>query len=204
MKITKSKYVEYTLCPMKAWYTRFDSIESESSKRGEEGTRIGIVARNYFDDCKYVGPTEVAPTIPGVYAEYPLKYKHLECLVDILRINDDESIDIFEVKGINNYLTPSGKIEKIYLEDLSFQYYVAIKSGLKVNSINIMTFNKNYCYDGKNLDIKQLFKIDNVTSDIEVRIKEVDNKVREQSLLSKFNPPYFKFTGASNEYDGCV
>ena len=42
MKLTKSRYVEYTLCPKKAWYNLFDKIEEvQASKRGEEGTRIG-------------------------------------------------------------------------------------------------------------------------------------------------------------------
>ena len=109
MLITKSKYVEYRNCPRKFWYDEFDKLPANPTSASDEGTRVGIIARDYFgkDTAVFVGAkAAMGPTEPGIYAEYPFKYKldkdnELLCLVDILRINDDGTIDIIEVKSVS-------------------------------------------------------------------------------------------------------
>lgn len=203
--LAKSQYVVYCLCHRKAWLDLFNQLPSNpNGTRTQTGNEVGLLARDYFGKgmCHFVDPNMV-PTTPGLYAEYPLTDgKNLLCYVDILRINNDNSIDIYEVKSTTDYR--SGKsMEKKYLEDLSFQYYVAYKIGLAIKSINIIYLNKNYLYMGGSYDLNQLFIVDDVTAEISTRTQIVEDNIKGYFALDANNEIGCSFTGACSEYGGC-
>lgn len=204
MKLTKSKYTIYCLCPRKAWLDEFyPKPQINNQNRTNTGNVVGALARDYFGKgyCPFADRTN--PSIkPGLYAEYPLRYNNLECFVDILRINDDQSIDIYEVKSVTEY-KKENSIDKKYLEDISFQYYVARKQGLTIRSVNIMYLNNQYVYMGGDYDLSNLFNIDDLTSVISQRMQEVEDKVNAYLLMAKSTTVECPLSGACNEYSGC-
>lgn len=200
MYLTKSKYVEFVMCPRKAWFNRFAPLPplDEDNLRGKEGERVGILARDFFGKDKWVLYDENNPTTkPGIYAEYLLQYGNLKCYCDILIINENQSIDIYEVKSVND-----GAKDK-YLEDVSFQYYVSKLLNLKVNSVNLMTLNKEYVFDGETLELDKLFKYTDLTEQVIARLDIVEQKVKEYFDLDSQNIPTCPFSPFCKEYGGC-
>ena len=197
MNITKSLYVAYTQCPALVWNDLFNPLPDNADKsRAQEGERVGIFARDYFNNWELFDLNN-PQTKPGVYAEYVFKYKDTECRVDMLVINNDKTIDIYEVKSVND-------VDKDkYLEDISFQYYVvsnAVKgSGLKVKSANLMCFNRDYVYDGKQYDLKQLFKVSDMTDVIINRLTDIENNINSLRLLNSNSCPKCPLTGNCKE-----
>ncbi len=200
MFLTKSKYVEFVMCPRKAWLNLFEPQKplEEENKRALEGERVNVIARDYFGKNTCQIYDENFPTNkPGIYAEYLLEYKNLKCYCDIVKINVDGSFDIYEVKSVTNIE------EKKFLEDISFQYYVADKLNIKVNSINLMYLSKNYIYDGINLKINNLFTYKDLTAQVKERLNIVEENIKEYFKLNKNNIPSCPFTSYCKDNGGC-
>ena len=206
MLLTKSKYVEFALCPRKAWCELYAPIPitKEESQRQKDGNKAGLLARDYFGEGKCVGANQQNPQkIPGIYAEYPLDFGTIGCFCDLLRINGDGSIDIYEVKAVNDIYASSAKksVHPKFLEDVSFQYYVAYKLNLNIRSVNLMYFNSDYVYDGVKLEINKLFLIKDMTEVVEQRLSYVENKIDEYFKLDPLKAPNCKFSGVCKLYD---
>jgi len=202
MTLTKTKYVEYALCPRKTWYELFNPLPQtkEETARQLDGDKAGLLARDFFGKGTCIEADKNNPqTKPGIYAEYPLRYQNLECYCDLLRINNDGSVDIFEVKAVNS-IHENNKIKAQLLEDVSFQYYVASSLGLNIKSINLMHLNKNYIYDGKRLIIDQLFVYDDVTNISKERIDIVKDNIKGYFSLDKKNAPTCPFSRTCKLY----
>lgn len=200
MILTKSKYVEFAMCPRKAWLQLFEPQKplEEENKRAIEGQKVGILARDYFGKDNWILYDEKKPTkAPGIYAEYLLEYGDLKCYCDLVVINQDGSFDIYEVKSVND----GDKIK--YLEDVSFQYYVAKKLDLNIKSINLMYLNEDYIYDGIALELNKLFIYKDLTKDVEDRLDIIERNVIEYFKLNQNKIPSCPFSSFCNEYDGC-
>lgn len=209
MKLTKSKYVQFMMCKRKAWLDLYDHMDSEESERAKEGKLVGEVAHKLLGDAIIIEQGELnPPTAAGLYAEYPLIYNDLLCLVDLLKINNDGSIDIYEVKSSTNWLNTSTAKEGIpldkYFHDISFQYYVATKLNKTVNTVNLVTLNKEYIYDGVNLDLNQLFLINDYKHLLINNIDEVESNVKEYFNLDINKEIKCKFSSFCNANDGCL
>ena len=94
------------------------------------------------------------PHIKVVF-EGQIEAEGLRARFDILVKNDDDSLEIIEVKGTNDVFThpsPGGikdydidnKIKEKYLYDLLFQYYVYSKAGYKFSELGYMFTNRNF------------------------------------------------------------
>ena len=205
--LDKTKYVMFCLCPRKAWKEAFEHLPSNGDpSRAEDGVEVGIVARDYFGKGTCVLADRKNPsTKPGIYAEYPLRFNDLECYVDILRINSDGSIDIFEVKSVNEYKASknSDNVKKKFLEDVSFQYYVALKAGFNVKTANLVVLNKDYIYMGGEYDLQKLFKVVDLTDTVNQRVNEVEQNINNYFALDKASAPKCLLSGTCNEYGGC-
>ena len=182
MRLTKTKYVRFIKCPSMAWHFEFDPPQQiPSSSFALAGTDLGVLARNYFGTPAILVDPDHLPTEPGLYAEYRFRHGDLLCDADLLRINEDRSIAIYEVK--------SGSEKENYLDDVSFQYYVAVSAGWRVESITLLLLRKDYVYDGVSHDLKQLFFEEDVTDVARDNLADVGAKVAAYLAMRKDNPP---------------
>lgn len=78
-------------------------------------------------------------------------------------------MEIYEVKS-------STKVTDIYLDDVSFQYYVLSNLGFNVKKACIVYINNQYVR-GKELDLDELFNIEDVTSIAIEKQEEIRNNV---------------------------
>ncbi len=166
--LSKSRYCKGFQCPKMLWLDHFKPEEAEnvlSETVMENGNLVGDLARSYFGeyslvDFSYDKSEMTAKTQKFIdagaenIAEAAFMTDGLYCAVDILHKNGD-GWDIVEVKS-------STHLTDIYIEDMSFQYYVLKNCGINVKRVFNMHLNAFYVKSGE-LDLKGLFKMEDCT-----------------------------------------
>ena len=199
---SKSKYCDFCDCPKLAWLNRYKPEEyciSDSTKaRMEMGSIVGDIAMGYFGDSVEVSmyngerldlnrmiertKQEIAKNTP-VICEASFEYNGLYCAVDILK-KENGGWAIYEVKSSTHTDKPR------YINDVAYQKYVLEKCGINVTGTYVMCLNNQYIYDGKNLDIQQLFRYDDVSESVAKKLPEVEGDLeRAKPFLEDKNEP---------------
>ncbi|MGA1933164.1 hypothetical protein ACH5BF_10670 [Arcobacter sp. YIC-464] len=192
MNLSKSLYTKGIQCPKSLWLKKYKpsvlTPPDESAQAiFETGNIVGNLACTLFPDGKEVSYTKdfdemISTTkefleegISNIY-EATFNFDGILIMVDILNITDN-TINIYEVKS-------SAEVKDIYIHDVSIKYYVLKNAlepmGYKINSTNVVHINSEYTR-GDELDINQLFKIVDVTSQVQALQKDIPN------TLSKFS-----------------
>lgn len=180
--ISKSLYCNYKVCKKMLWLLK--NKPEEQMDLGNEsvldnGTEVGALARSYFGNYSLVKYDEVLLNMvmetkkylkekKNIICEASFKFNNLFSSVDILKV-DDDGVSIYEVKS-------STDMKDIYIYDASFQSYILRNLGYKVKSVNIMYLNKDYIFKDE-LDLKELFIIEDITTKSLVLEKEIKNDI---------------------------
>lgn len=175
MNLSKSLYIRGLQCTKSLWLKKYKpEVLTPPDKQAlaifETGDKVGTLACEIFPDGKEIpfeGTTfdeKIALTqqwmdegITNIY-EATFNYDNILVMVDILHINDDGSVEIYEVKS-------STEVKDVYLHDASIQYYVLSGLGYKVKSTNIVYINNKYVRDDT-LEIDKLFTILDVSDEV--------------------------------------
>ncbi|MGN1301578.1 MAG: DUF2779 domain-containing protein [Clostridia bacterium] len=185
--LSKSKYCRAKQCNKMLWLDKNKPEEAMPLNKEsvfETGTRVGELAKNYFgeyvdikfnnDLSKMVDRTQMElKKIPNIITEASFNYNNNFCSVDILK-NDIDGFEIYEVKS-------SCEVSEIYLDDISYQVYVLLNLGYNVKKASIMYINSKYVRQGE-LDLKQLFNIEDVTEIVYDKQKEIKDKIEEINI----------------------
>jgi hypothetical protein len=176
MTLSKSLYTRGLQCSKSLWLKKHKKellTPPDEQAKGvfETGNLVGELACELFPNGKevpYEGTTfdeKIALTqkwieegVQNIY-EATFKYDNVLVMVDILHINKDGSVEIYEVKS-------STGVKEVYLDDASIQYYVLNGLGLNVVKTSIVHINSNYVR-GKELDLNSYFEVVDVTDYIE-------------------------------------
>jgi hypothetical protein len=159
-----------------------------SGARLEVGNEVGDLAMGYFGDfveVKFGKHRSDMVTVTHKYlddgekviAEASFVFDGNFCSVDILRVNDDGSFDVVEVKSstsknADEETSEEKKVKAVYLDDMAYQYYVLTNCGYKVNTISLMQLNKEYIRHGE-LDIHELFVVEDYTDIVKSMQSEI-------------------------------
>ena len=197
MYLSKSKYCNAIQCNKILWldtYKKEERDEQSNSSVLDNGTEVGILAKellgNHIDIefnenlSKMIEDTNKAikENKKTVITEASFEYHHNFCSVDLLK-KENNNYEIYEVKS-------STEIKDIYLDDISYQYYVLKKLKLNVISAFIVHINKDYIRQG-DLNLKELFTIENVTDKVVLKQDEVENKIDEiNKYMSQAEEPH--------------
>ncbi|MDR0852322.1 MAG: DUF2779 domain-containing protein [Clostridiales Family XIII bacterium] len=98
------------------------------------------------------------------------------CSVDIL-LNRGGSVSIVEVKSAT-------EIADIYLHDMAYQYHVVASCGYKVDSVSLLYINNQYERHGE-LDLKELFVLQDCTDEVVPMLPEIDGNIREIAAVAE-------------------
>ncbi len=207
MNLSKSKYCEGITCLKKLWLSTYKPEEKEDVKESvfETGTEVGELAKklygNYIDidfntnlnqmleDTKKALDTKGDINI----TEASFNYNNNFCSVDILRRVGD-SYEINEVKS-------STHINSIYLDDISYQYYILKNLGYKVDKCNIVILNSDYIRKG-DLELDKLFSINDITEEVLKRQKDIKQNIIDiNSNMTKDEPKTSLGTCCKDPYD---
>jgi hypothetical protein len=190
MTLSKTDYILYRECPKNTWYKihkpelYYESELSEFEKAIiETGNEVELIARQLFPTGILIeGRDKAAQDLtkkyldekrPTIFQPVFLVDGFLAAL-DILKLNDDGTYSIYEVKATNDI------DDKAHYHDLTFQYNVMKKLGYKVSSAHLVHLNSEYVRSGE-LDIIKLFTIEDVTTAVEDLSEYVFNEM-DQAL----------------------
>jgi hypothetical protein len=154
MQLSKSLYVRGLQCKKALWLKKYkDEVltpPDDSAKNiFETGNKVGDLACQLFPNGKEI-PYEnttfdekivltkqwIKEGLKNIY-EASFSLDDIFIMVDILHINDDNSVEIYEVKS-------STEVKDVYLDDVSIQYYVLNGLGFNVKKASIIHINNEY------------------------------------------------------------
>ena len=183
--LSKSKYLSGLQCPKLLWHLIHDKdnippYDEAAQAVFDQGHSVGFLAQSLFpggieipwetppkdklsltrDALKEGKPIyEATFSAAGAYAQ-----------VDILVPNGDQW-DIVEVKS-------STSVKDINLHDLSLQRLACESSGLQLGRCVLCHLNNQYVRQGE-LDLQQLFTLEDVTSEVDELFPSVSDRLRE-------------------------
>lgn len=194
IRLTKTKYLSAQQCLKRVWYEirRPDMVAppTQSQKRiMDQGTEVGELARLRFPGGLLIssfGKRSLQETKQAieqgatVLFEPALQYDGILVRCDVLKIRDDGTWDIIEVKS-------STSVKHYHLDDLAVQRYVVQGSGLQVGGLKLMHLNNKDCVYP---DLRRLFVIEDVTEQVAAATKELkpNLKVIHATLRRKKEP----------------
>lgn len=215
MYLSKSKYCNAVQCKKMLWLDKNcpnEKVEVSNQSVLDNGTDVGIFAKELFGehfDIKFNNDLNqmveettniIDKTDIAVITEASFYFNNNFCSVDILRKINDE-YEIYEVKS-------STEIKDIYLDDISYQYYVLDNLGYQVSKASIVYINNKYVRYGE-LELDKLFNIEDVTNvvvgkqgQVEKNIKEIKEYMKQVSeptddigihCVKPYDCPFFKY-----------
>ena len=196
MNLSKTLYIRGLQCDKSLWLKKHKSSvltppDSKIQSLFDGGHRFGELACKLFPNGKEIvfkGTTFnqklsltkqwIEEGVENIY-EATFQYNGVLCLVDILHVNEDGTVEINEVKN-------TSEIRDVYLNDAAIQYYVINGLGYKVSKTTII--HRNAEYDGD--DLEKIFSIVDVSDEIIALQAEIPNYLErfEKLLLEKVEP----------------
>ena len=184
MNLSKSKYTKSVQCNKILWLDKYKSEEAthiDNESVFDNGIKVGNLAKNLFGEYKDVEYNDDLNKMIEQTNEYlkidkcniceaSFNYNNNFCSVDILK-KDNNNYEIYEVKS-------STEVSSIYLDDISYQYYVLTSLGLNVTKSCIVHINNKYVRHGE-LELDKLFNIVDVSDIVISKQEEVKEKINE-------------------------
>ena len=213
MHLSKSQYIRGLQCVKSLWLKKYKSFllqQPDSSNEAifETGNVVGALAcrlfphgveipyeSTSFNEKLNLTQEYLKSGIKNIY-EASFSYDGIFIMIDILHVNDDGSVEIYEVKS-------STEVKDVYLDDASVQYYVLNGLGYKIKSTNIIHINNKYVR-GDELELNKLFTIIDVSDDVKALQNNIPSYLKhfESFLEDKENEPIIDIgPQCSNPYE---
>jgi hypothetical protein len=199
--LSKSRFLAGLQCPLRLWYASFEpdlASEPSSFQKAlfDTGHRVGKLARERYpggvlitEDHRHhqdaIRSTREALNSPQVSSifEAAFTFDDIRIRTDILERAGRQLWNLIEVKS-----GTSVKDENVY--DVAIQYYVLHGLGFEVRQAGILNLNREYLYDGRKLDLKELF----VFTDLKERVREMQEEIASEiqnlkAMLAQEAPP---------------
>lgn len=214
MYLSKSSYCRGIQCKKILWLEKHKPEEKEELNNHrvlEQGNDIHEVARYLFGSHINIEYSQdlnqmIEDTINTIESykdviitEASFNYKNNFCSVDILKKNNN-TYEIYEIKS-------STEVKDIYINDVSYQYYVLTSLGLKVSKVLLVHINSSYVRKG-DLDLDELFIKQDITKEVKElqetvikNIKEINDYVEkseekkeiDENCFKPYDCPFFKY-----------
>ncbi|MFH1473105.1 MAG: DUF2779 domain-containing protein [bacterium] len=180
--LSKTNYILWRECAKNAWLKihkpdiYFASELTDFEKQIiETGNEVDELAREIFSFDK---------TQDKLIGEFQKKFEkdNFLAITDVY-IENKQGAHIYEVKATNDI------DKKTHYHDLAFQVNVLKLLGINVKSANLVHLNSDYVRMG-DLNLKELFEIENVTEKIEKMLPEVleEMKLAQEYLTQESEP----------------
>ncbi len=198
MNLSKSLYTRGIQCPKSLWLKKYNPSvltppDATTESVFETGNTVGDLACKLFPDGIEVEfsrdyevmisstKKHIKDAVPNIY-EATFNHNGILIMVDILN-TDTDGVNIYEVKS-------STSVKEIYIHDVSIQYYVLKNLGFNIKTANVVHINSSYVR-GDELDIKELFSIENVTDAVKELQTDILDTLNgfENCLNDKINEP---------------
>ncbi len=160
------------------------------------GTDVGVLARQYFPGGVLVEETHrqipaallrtanlvADPAIPAIF-EGAFVWEGILVRVDILERIDEARWRLIEVKA-------TSKVKATHLDDLSIQAAVLEGTNHQIEECVLMHLNTQYAFLGGELDLSQMFALENKTEEIVARRPWIQPRLEKmRQVLEESAPP---------------
>lgn len=203
MLLTKTNYLLYKQCPENAWVKIFEpkiyhaqTISDFDKMIMETGNEIDELARELFPNGILIKDRKDTETTQKlINKKEEIIYQPVFCtdkfeaIADIIVWNSDKkAYDVYEAKSTNSGKHKKKQLEE-YKHDLAFQVNVLKKLSVPINRVYLVRLNCDYVRQ-KDLNIKELFLIDDLTEEV-INIKEevLEEMEKIHSVLKLENKP---------------
>jgi predicted RecB family nuclease len=199
MKISKSKFVAGVQCLKRLyWLVHEPRMAGEPDAAGvaimQQGREVGLLARQLFAggvEVKSGDPEEAIritrelianSEVPAIF-EAAFENGGVFVRIDVLQRRRDNRWRLIEVKSTTD-------LKEEHLDDIGIQTRVVSRSGLDLASVCLAHVNRNYLFEGGAIDVRQFFKIRNLTRRIERLLPKLTFQLRaEFTVLAMANAP---------------
>ena len=199
-RLSKSRFLSGSQCHLRLWNDfHASSLAAEPSDTQysifDTGHEVGELACERYPDGRLIAQDhlhfdealeETAAvlkdgSVPAIF-EPAFEYEGLIARVDILERLPTGGWRMIEVKSTT-------QVKPIHELDLAFQVYLSRGAGLDVREAGVLTLNRDYVYDGKSLDLDELFKFHPIEG-IDQQIASIQEHASEmQELVTQEQPP---------------
>ncbi|MCX6266090.1 MAG: hypothetical protein NTW16_01850 [Bacteroidetes bacterium] len=162
--ISKSSFIRGTQCPKSLWLHLNQSDERDETSDAQQqifdtGHNVGFLAQQLFPGGIDASRGEHAQVAEAIVYTAELISNGTTVIYEAA-FSDGETLGwaAYEVKA-------STRVKDYQVNDVAFQYYVITRSGLPLRRVSLVHLNNQYIRRGE-LDIKQLFTIENMTDRI--------------------------------------
>src|ERR1039457_5627136 len=199
MKISKSKFVAGVQCLKRLyWLVHEPRMAGGPDAAGvaimQQGREVGLLARQLFAggvEVKSGDPEEAIritrelianSEVPAIF-EAAFENGGVFVRIDVLQRRRDNRWRLIEVKSTTD-------LKEEHLDDIGIQTRVVSRSGLDLASVCLAHVNRNYLFEGGAIDVRQFFKIRNLTRRIERLLPKLTFQLRaEFTVLAMANAP---------------
>ncbi len=196
MTLSKSQYIRGLQCHKSLWLYKNrpelrDAPDAQTESGFEIGYQVGDLAKDLFpsgieiefdaDDFKGMiskTKTLISDDTEVIY-EAAFSEDGIFAMADILVRNCD-AWDMYEVKA-------STGVKDYHIDDASIQWF-ALSKAIRLNRAYIAHINNQYVRQGE-LDIKQLFAIENITETVLQKQQEIPQHLTEMEEMLKGDIP---------------
>ena len=204
IKISKSKFVAGCQCPKRLyWEVHAPELAAEpdaaSAAIKDQGREVGTLARKLFPGGVEVdgkgGLDQAIRTtrelvanreIPAIY-EATFEHGGMLVRVDVLHRRRGGRWRLVEVKSSTSF-----REDAFHLDDVAIQYRVLRRNRLDVATACLAHINRNYVHQGGDIDVRQFFKVRNVTRRVEKLQHDLTFRLRAFfSILNQPKAPNF-------------
>ena len=187
--ITKSKFVAGVQCLKRLYLTVHTpelAAQPDESDQSiiEQGREVGLLARQMFpggviveskDREQAIRATRELITNPEVPAIFEGAFEHGDVFVrvDILQRLQDQHWRLIEVKS-------TAEVKDHQVDDVAIQHRVVTHSGIDLAASCLAHVSRDYIYEGGSIDVHRLFKIVNLTRQVEKLQPELTSQLRSE------------------------
>ncbi len=179
MKLTKTDFLIYQDCEKNAWlkihkpdiyYAKPLSAFDEGII--ETGNEVDLLARELFPDGISIEDRndsertrELIKNKTSVIYQPVFETEKYKMISDMFVWNESKQVyDLYEVKASNSGDDKKAK-DKLYANDIAFQYLVLKELGVSVGKLFLIRLNSEYVR-GAELDLNELFSIEDFTEEV--------------------------------------
>ena len=190
MNLSKSRYCKGLQCPKILWMD--NNMPEQKAEQDDSrliiGSMVGTLAKSYFGEYSEVtfdrmnmsgmikDTERLLKAGTGIITEASFSYDGCFCSIDILK-KVEGGYELIEVKSASGKDDDSeADLNPIYLDDVSYQFYVLTHCGLTIKRTYLMCLNKEYVRHGE-LDIKQLFTLTDCTAAVLDRQQDITRNI---------------------------
>lgn len=200
-RLSKSRFLSGRQCEKRLHFEVYSpklasEIDGQRQAMLDMGKQIGdtaqlcfpggqLVTEGYRQSAAALERTAILmadPTIPAIF-EAAIQHDGTLIRVDVLERSGAETWRLIEVKA-------SSRVKAVHYLDLAVQAHVLQGAGITISNMCLMHMNRHYVYQGGEIDLRQLFVIEDVTEEVLSRLSNIPAQLGHlREMLTEEIPP---------------